>query len=69
MKFNSGRRSKFNSFLTTTEDVFNIEWNMNVVGEIVFSNQLAVELLENYIIKYDEWFWDSTGFYMDSKGN
>ena len=69
MKFNLGRRSKFHSFLTTTEDVFNIEWNMNVVGEIVFSNQLAVELLENYIIKYDEWFWDSTGFYMDSKGN
>lgn len=42
---------------------------MNVVGEIVFSNQLAVEMLEENIIKFNKWFWDSTGFYMDSKGN
>jgi hypothetical protein len=65
---NSGRRSKFNSFKTTTENVFNPEWNMNVVGEIVFSNELAVEMFESFVYRKDDWYYDSMGFYMDYKG-
>jgi hypothetical protein len=63
-----GRRSKFNTFKTTTENVFNPEWNMNVVGEIVFSNEIAVEMLESFVDRKDDWYYDSMGFYMDYKG-
>lgn len=67
--YKKGRRSKLNSFRTTTEDVFSIEWNMNVVGEIVFSNELAVQMLEYSVNRNDDWYYDTMGFYMDWKGN
>jgi hypothetical protein len=43
---------------------------MNVVGEIVFSNILAVEMMHYSVAKTtnDSWYFDDMGFYMDSKG-
>lgn len=42
---------------------------MNVVGEIVFSNELAVQMLEYSVNRNDDWYYDTMGFYMDWKGN
>jgi len=42
---------------------------MNVVGEIVFSNELAVEMLEAFVHRKDDWYYDNMGFFMDYKGN
>lgn len=41
---------------------------MNVVGEIVFSNELSVEMLEYSVYRNDDWYYDTMGFYMDTKG-
>lgn len=64
----SARKSKIITHLVSKSNAFNTRWMTATIGEIVFQSRLAMEMLEESIVRERNWIWDREGYYMDRNG-
>jgi hypothetical protein len=57
---------KIPPFLVPSHSLFDIQWNFESPAEIIFENNISIDMLER--IMEEEWVWDRSEYYFHKKG-